>query len=128
MAWRVPEVDRRHIRGLHGTTRGAILGIGRSAYAEGVAGVAHVVRAGSEIDLLECPALSASLRVRGPADVELECEGIQFIDSSGLLTLLEAQEALAVEGRRLILRDPSAPLERLLELTGLREQFDIHQS
>ncbi len=88
----------------------------------------HVVHARSEIDPLSCLDLIESLEVPGKSDVELDCCDIVFIDSSGLLALVEAQAHLASEGRQLILRNPSRPLARLLELTEMVDRFEIRQS
>ena len=52
----------------------------------------------------------------------LDLAGVQFLDAAGLASLLDAQ---AAAGDRLVLRAPSRPARRLLELTGLGRRFEI---
>ena len=58
--------------------------------------------------------------VRGEIDVS----GVTFIDSSGLRTLVLAQQHLGDE-RKLVVRGPDATFKRLLGITGLDEVFEI---
>jgi anti-anti-sigma factor len=50
--------------------------------------------------------------------------GVTFIDSSGLRTLVLAQQHLGDE-RKLKVRGPDATFKRLLSITGLDEVFEI---
>jgi anti-anti-sigma factor len=87
--------------------------------------VAEVVTPPSEIDPLSCGEFAASLRVPGTDDVVVDCEGITFIDSAGLVVLVDAKERLADSGRALVLRRPSRPLRKLLEITDLADLFPV---
>jgi anti-anti-sigma factor len=57
------------------------------------------------------------------ADVELDLAGVTFIDSGGLVTLLQLQADLRDRSRTLHLVRPSVPVRRLLGVTGLSENF-----
>jgi anti-anti-sigma factor len=57
--------------------------------------------------------------------VVADLSGVGFLDSSGLRALLEARDALAVQGRTLELRDPSTRVTRLLEVTATASVFDV---
>ena len=52
--------------------------------------------------------------------VVLDLRGVQFVDSSGLRTLIGASSRL---GDRLVIRQPSAVVTRLFELTGITDHF-----
>jgi anti-sigma B factor antagonist len=85
-----------------------------------------IVRARGEIDAATCDDLAAVLSpaAESGGDLELDVSGVTFIDSSGLRTLVLAQQQLA-EGRTLYLRKPDATFRRLLGITGLDELFSV---
>lgn len=59
-----------------------------------------------------------------PGDtVTFDLSAVDFIDSSGLSMLLKVRSYLDVMGCRLALANPSAPVVRVLELTGLTGAF-----
>lgn len=82
-----------------------------------------IVTAPAEIDPLSCSDFAAALSVAGPGNIIVECAGVTFIDSAGLVVLIEAHERLACDGRKLILSNPSKQLHRLLEVTDLASLF-----
>jgi anti-sigma B factor antagonist len=53
------------------------------------------------------------------APLVLDLSSMTFVDSSGLRMLLQASDG----GRTVALFSPSAPVARVLELTGIREKF-----
>ena len=55
----------------------------------------------------------------------LDLPGVTFIDSSGLRVLVEAHQLRIERGTRLVLRAPSAPVQRLLEISGLAGHLDV---
>jgi len=61
----------------------------------------------------------------GPTTVVLELSGLTFIDSSGLRVVISTQKALAADGGRLVLRNPSETARRLLEITGLVDHIPV---
>jgi anti-anti-sigma factor len=87
----------------------------------------HVVLRG-ELDLVSTPVVRstvADLMGDDPNEVHLDVAGLTFVDSVGLSFLLVTHRELEVEGRRLVLDNPSAPVTRLLQLTGTDMVFDI---
>jgi anti-sigma B factor antagonist len=77
-----------------------------------------------EIDSYTAPELSEHLGADPPIEV-VDVAGVTFIDSSGLRVLVEAHQARAAAGSRLLLRAPSAAVQRLLEISGLAGHLDI---
>jgi anti-sigma B factor antagonist len=59
------------------------------------------------------------------SDVVLDVAGIEFIDSSGLRVLVEANQRAAAAERRLVIRKPSTAVTRLLEISGLMEHLSV---
>lgn len=62
-------------------------------------------------------------QVAGSPTVDLE--GVTFIDSSGIQCLLHATRTARERGDDVILRNPSASVRRLFELTNLGDTFTI---
>jgi anti-anti-sigma factor len=56
---------------------------------------------------------------------ELDLSDVAFMDSTGLGVLLGLHERAREEGREVVLARPSAPVMRLLELTGLEQRFAL---
>jgi anti-sigma B factor antagonist len=77
-----------------------------------------------EIDSYTAPELSEHLGAEPPIEV-VDVSGVTFIDSSGLRVLVEAHQARAAAGSRLLLRSPSAAVQRLLEISGLAGHLDV---
>jgi len=57
--------------------------------------------------------------------IEVDVAGITFIDSSGLRVLLELADRVAAAGGRVALRNPSAVVSRIIEITGLETTFGL---
>ena len=57
--------------------------------------------------------------------LELDLQGVSFIDSSGLGALLRVRKEAADAGKTLSLVNVSPATHRLLEITGLHDAFDI---
>jgi len=53
----------------------------------------------------------------------IDMSEISFIDSSGLRAILNIEAAASASTTRLVLRSPTAPVLRLLDVTGTRKQF-----
>jgi anti-sigma B factor antagonist len=87
-----------------------------------------IVEVVGELDAHSAPALDEELaRLTGAAvnDVVLDLSETSFLDSFGLRALLAAQREVADRGGRLSLRTPSKPVQRLLDIAGLTEQFVV---
>jgi anti-sigma B factor antagonist len=68
-------------------------------------------------------AREAQLGISG--DLVIDVEGVQFIDSSGLRSLLAAARRAGGRNARLELRAVGPEVIRLFEITGTLDQFNI---
>src|SRR3954447_23074607 len=96
-----------------------------------VDGTEAVLRPVGELDLQTFRRVrdaGTSLLDRGVRRVVVDCSAITFIDSTGLATLVELTNLTERQRGRLVLRDPSPILERLLEVTGLHDCLPIDRS
>jgi anti-anti-sigma factor len=85
-------------------------------------GEARVIRPVGELDLSNTQKLDAELRGAikdGTSEVILDLGGLSFIDSSGLRLLVFATAMSRANGDRLRMLRGSAPVERVIQLTGL---------
>lgn len=62
---------------------------------------------------------------RDPAPIVVDLRGVAFMDSSGLRTLVAASLRAGRRGSRVALRNVGPELSRLLEITGLCDQFGL---
>jgi anti-anti-sigma factor len=83
-----------------------------------------IVRLTGELDLAGVPRLRSALAGLD-GDVELDCSGLEFIDAAGLRAFQLAHEACAERGCKLVLRDPSSAVSRLLQIVRLDTVFLI---
>ena len=51
--------------------------------------------------------------------MQLDCEGVTFLDSAGVRALIVARNEAARNGVDLVVVRPSAPVIRVIEMTGL---------
>jgi anti-sigma B factor antagonist len=84
-----------------------------------------VIVAEGELDLVGGPRLLATLPHEGSTTVVLDLGGVQFMDSSGLRSLLEARKACMEGGRPFAIARPSTPVARVLELVDLVGEFEV---
>jgi len=87
---------------------------------------AAVVGVAGELDAFSAPSLeelAATLRADGCNELILDLSQTTFVDSSGLRVLLGLHTELSSGSGRLVLRDPSDPVARLLSITGLGDHF-----
>jgi anti-sigma B factor antagonist len=90
----------------------------------------RTLRVHGEIDVATCAHLESSAREAIDAAgshgvVHLDMSDVSFMDSSGLRTLMALRSHAADVEVDLVLRRPSRPVTRLLELTSLAEHFSI---
>jgi stage II sporulation protein AA (anti-sigma F factor antagonist) len=82
-----------------------------------------------ELDPATAPTLEARLaEVTADGDVRrvvLDLAQITFLDSSGLRTLVAANEALRARAAELVLQAPTSNIRRVLEVTGLTELIEL---
>jgi anti-sigma B factor antagonist len=83
--------------------------------------IAHVVISG-ELDNSSAPRLISMVHeIAGPPvhRVELDCKGVTFLDSAGVRALIVTRNAAAQMGIDVVLVQPSPPVTRVIEMTGL---------
>ena len=98
-----------------------------SATVVGLNGVADVLLLG-ELDIdtaSELRAVLDPLVENGPGEIVLDCNGLSFIDSSGIAALISAQKRLGSKGRRLVLRSPRPMIVKVLEVTDLIDFLNV---
>lgn len=91
-------------------------------------GDTEVVVLAGELDLHSSGELTATIaRVldTAPAAIGIDARGLTFADSAGLRALLLARSDAEARGVGLRLTHVSEPLDRLLEMTGLREVLGV---
>src|SRR5690606_40106087 len=88
-------------------------------------GGATCLRLRGELDAATAVELSSHVAAATSPEVHLDLEGVTFMDSSGLAAILEAHRRLALEHRRLVLRDLSPVVQRVLDLAGVAAHLDL---
>lgn len=58
-------------------------------------------------------------------DATIDLGQVEFIDSSGLRTIVTSHQQFEEDDARLLLKDPSESVKRLLEITGLLDHLHI---
>lgn len=95
---------------------------------EFVSGV-HALGVSGELDQATVPDLRAPLGEvigSGQGPVLIDLSGCEFIDSTGLSLLVEAQRKLSdLDGRRFAICCPRRDVGRLLELTGVGQALEL---
>ena len=102
------------------------LSIDVSRPAEGVIVVALV----GEVDILSVGELkrrTAQLDKSLPAHVVFDLSGLEFIDSSGINTLVQTVKAIEAQGGTAALAAPSAEAKRVFDIIGLSQVVSIVQ-
>jgi anti-sigma B factor antagonist len=90
------------------------------ARIEAFDGIERIVLQG-ELDMSTCPILVEHLeRIESTTSgIEIDLEGVRFMDSSGLHCMIGARSRAVKEGRVLRLLNPSARVRRLFEIAGM---------
>ena len=85
-----------------------------------------VIVAEGQIDSHTAPALNEALAaVSADASVSVDLSGVTFVDSSGLRVIVRAHNRQLGSGGGLTIVDPSEPVVRLFEITGLTSELTI---
>ncbi len=85
------------------------------------------LRVGGEIDLTSAPRLDDEIQAlieQSVTNLTLDLSSVAFMDSTGLRVLLKASKLIEGNGGRVVLREPSEPVRRLLEVSGLDGHFE----
>ena len=86
------------------------------------------VVAEGDIDLAGGPLLETAIsrcEDSGAQPLVIDLGAVEFIDSSGLRSLLAASRRAAERGGSVVLRRPSTGVKRLLSITGTTDQFRL---
>jgi len=89
-------------------------------------GDTHAITVSGELDLASAPDLEAELLAVEATDartIMLDLVGLQFIDSTGLRLLLNAQARSRADSNRLVLLRPTDGVFRVLEIAGLANRL-----
>jgi anti-anti-sigma factor len=92
--------------------------------------VATLTLAG-ELDIASGPALEAHLSAiedERPTRILIDLGRLQFIDSTGLRILLQANARAAAGPHELVLRALSPPVQRVFETTGVLHAFQFESA
>jgi anti-sigma B factor antagonist len=87
-----------------------------------------VVALTGELDLATAPELRERLGVlseQGQNEVTLDLTHLDFVDSTGLSVFVMAFNRAQAGGGSLMIRNPSLPVMRIFEITGLTSVFTI---
>jgi anti-anti-sigma factor len=101
--------------------------MGLNVSSEGL-GDAIVVRLTGDFDLYSSAEVRSAVDAlfeQGTGEVFLDLNGVTFLDSSGLGTLVGLQKRANRAHRRLVLCGLSRQVDRMLEITHLRDAFTI---
>ena len=84
-----------------------------------------------EIDASNCAELGATLAdvpdvTDGP--IELDLQRVTFIDSYTLRVFLALAERVTIAGGTVVVRNPAAPVARILRITKLESRFGVDTS
>ncbi|HLN76720.1 MAG TPA: STAS domain-containing protein [Nocardioidaceae bacterium] len=88
-------------------------------------GIHHVLTVTGEIDLATAPELSEVARdlLDVASHVVIDLDQVSFIDSTGLSVLVATYRRITSQGGSMILVCNSAPVMRVMEMTGLSRVF-----
>ena len=91
-------------------------------------GAAHRVAVSGELDIATSSALEPVLLEAEQSDAEtivLDLSGLEFIDSTGLRLVIDANERCGGPDGRLRVIAGAPAVERLLDIVGLRERLPL---
>ncbi len=84
-----------------------------------------------EVDLYTSPDLRAALMKAVPAaaaGVEVDLSGVDYMDSSGVATLVEGFKSARENSKKFVLVTPSSSVMKVLELARLDAVFEIDRA
>ncbi len=83
-----------------------------------------------EVDLHTAPKVQYAIErgSEGVKTVVVDMAGVAFMDSTALSTLMRAKETLDKDGTSLRLTAPSEAVQRIFDITGFGDYFEIYPS
>ncbi len=90
----------------------------------------HVIAVRGAVDLNASPQLRKAVLagIERTARVAIDLSGAEYMDSSGVATMIEALKAASEKKKKFALLSPSGAVMRVLELARLNSLFDIRAS
>ncbi len=94
------------------------------------AGGWHVIAVRGEVDLNSSPQLRKLVLsgIDRTSRVAVDLSGAEYMDSSGVATMVEGLKAASEKKKKFALLSPSSAVMRVLELARLNSLFDIRAS
>ena len=89
---------------------------------------ATIVAIAGELDLATAPKLRtvlAEVTASNHDAIRIDLARVSFLDSSAISVLVEAQQRLQAEGTSLVLHGLLGHTQRVLEIAGLTDYFDL---
>ena len=85
------------------------------------------IRLAGELDLAAAPLLAQTLRepLAGVQLIVLDLRDLTFMDSTGLHVVIDSYNRARQRGSRLVMIRGSAQVDRLFELVGVSDRFEI---
>ncbi|MCU1360612.1 MAG: Anti-sigma factor antagonist [Ilumatobacteraceae bacterium] len=85
-----------------------------------------VITARGDLDIESAPALAAAIAdasAAGATLIVLDLKAVEFLDSSGLRSIVAAGGQLKAAGRQLLISGMSGAARRVLEIAGLLDEY-----
>ncbi|WP_273844133.1 STAS domain-containing protein [Rubrobacter calidifluminis] len=90
-----------------------------------------VIAVRGEVDLHTAPKLKYAIERGangGVRAIVLDISGVEFMDSTALSTFMRVHDSLKEKGVALRLASPSRAVERIFEVTGFGDYFEVYPS
>ena len=90
-----------------------------------------VVQVTGEVDISNADMLKEAIQEwlrTSPGDLTLQCDGLQFIDSTGLGLTVHLHNELAERGHRLVLTGLAPAVRRPFDVTNLTDVFEVREA
>lgn len=91
----------------------------------------HVIQVKGEVDLYASPNLRAAIMKAIPSALEgvhIDLSGVEYMDSSGVATLVEGLKTAGQQKTAFALVAPSQAVLKVLQLSKLDSVFDIRET
>ena len=90
----------------------------------------YVITAAGEVDLSTSPDLRAAILkgVKNDEDLNIDLAGVEYMDSSGVATLVEGLKSCTAKQKSFSLIRPSEPVMKVLQLARLNTLFKIKET
>lgn len=90
-----------------------------------VSNVDGVLVVSGELDAHTAQVLVEALGAVDGVNAVVDMSAVDFVDSSGLRALIDAHQSAEAMGGRFVIRQPSATVSRLFEISGVNEYLHV---